>query len=192
MILDNIQCWCLFTEVLKELFRFASPYSSNSSDSECSMICKIFTYLNDYNGRATNFACLSFFVDFTKTGPFTKFLVWIDSNQWNLMFITQSGNQFFVLWFIATFCQNAQNGLTSRVDRKWLRQTRNYHLHKRTYPKPYMPDVYHEQDRQRWAISSKLLEELCWYPFCHRYQRLVQLGHCNVSNIIILQIQRMF
>lgn len=61
-------------------------YRHEKSDSHLRQ--NVIANLNDHNGWSTHLTCLSFFVDFTKTRPFTKFFVRIDTNQWNLMFIT--------------------------------------------------------------------------------------------------------
>lgn len=66
-----------------------------------------FIYLDDNNGASANLSWFAFFVDFTQTAPFAQFFVWIHTDQWNLMFVAQSRDQFFVLWLFAAFSQNS-------------------------------------------------------------------------------------
>lgn len=89
MVLDDVKCWSIFTVILD----------------------------NDTRASA-NLSWFAFFVDFAQSGPFTQFLAAVDSDQWDLMFIAKSSDELFVLWLIAAFGQNAQNGLTSTYKKK--------------------------------------------------------------------------
>lgn len=69
-------------------------------------------YLDDNDGATAHLAWLAFLIDFAQTGPFAEFLVRVDADQWNLMFVAQGGDEFLVLWLVTAFGQNAQNSLS--------------------------------------------------------------------------------
>lgn len=67
----------------------------------------------DYNDGATaNLTWFTFFVDFAQTAPFAQFFVGIDTDQRNLMFVTQCRDQFLDLWFFTAFGQDSQKSVT--------------------------------------------------------------------------------
>jgi hypothetical protein len=70
------------------------------------------THLHNNTGAPNNFPSLARVVDLAKACPFTKLLVVVHFDQWDLVFIAQSLYQFLVHWFIAVFCQNTQQGLS--------------------------------------------------------------------------------
>lgn len=70
------------------------------------------THLDDDNGASANLAWLAFFVDFAQTAPFAQFLVGINADQWNLVLVAQSCDQFLVCRLIAAFGQDGKDSLT--------------------------------------------------------------------------------
>lgn len=77
--------------------------------------------LDDNNGTAANLTGLAFFVDFAQTRPFTEFLVGIDTDQGDLMFMTEGSNELLVVGFVKRLSQDTQNGLTSAIEIKNMR-----------------------------------------------------------------------
>lgn len=62
------------------------------------------THLNDNTRTTDNFSGLACAVNLAETCPFTKLLVIVHLDQWDLVFIAQSLYQFLVHRFIAVFC----------------------------------------------------------------------------------------
>lgn len=76
---------------------------------------RLFSKVLDDNARASaNLSWLAFLVDFAQTAPFAQFLAAVDADQRDLMFAAQSSDQLFVLWLVAAFSENTEDGLTSR------------------------------------------------------------------------------
>lgn len=68
--------------------------------------------LDDDNGTAANLTGLALLVDLAQTRPFTQFLVRIDTDQGNLMFVTKGSNELLVVGFVKRLSQDTQRGLT--------------------------------------------------------------------------------
>lgn len=68
--------------------------------------------LQHYAGSSADLAGFAFLVDLAQTGPFSQLLVGIDTDQWNLVLIAQSRDEFLVLGLVAAFGQDAENSLT--------------------------------------------------------------------------------
>jgi hypothetical protein len=89
VVLDDIESWSLLAESL------------------------------DNDARASaDLAWLAFFVDFAQSRPFAQLLAGVDADQWNLVLAAQGSDELLVLWLIAAFGQNAENGLTSGDGKK--------------------------------------------------------------------------
>lgn len=68
--------------------------------------------LDDNNRTAANLTGLAFFVDLAQTRPFTEFLVGIDTDQRDLMLMTEGSNELLVIGFVKRLSQDTQNSLT--------------------------------------------------------------------------------
>lgn len=83
MLLNDIQCWCLLSEIL-----------------------------DDDTRASANLAWFAFFIDFAQATPFAQFLAAVNFQQWNLMFVAEGSDELLILWLIATIRQDAENSLT--------------------------------------------------------------------------------
>lgn len=70
--------------------------------------------LDDDNRATAHLTGLTLLVDLAQARPFTQFLVRINADQGNLMFVAQGSDQLLVVGLIERFGQNAEDSLTPK------------------------------------------------------------------------------
>lgn len=79
---------------------------------------KIIANLYDNAGASADLSWFALLVDFAQSRPFTQLFAGIDFDKWNLMFIAQGSDQFFVLWLVTWVSQDTKDRLTSGIRKR--------------------------------------------------------------------------